>query len=30
MPVGKRRAQLEDWFENFLLPSVEGSVLPVT
>jgi predicted nucleic acid-binding protein len=30
MPVGKRRAHLEDWFEHDLLPSFHGRILPVT
>jgi predicted nucleic acid-binding protein len=30
MPDGKRRANLEAWFEDHLLPLFEGRILPVT
>ena len=30
LPAGKRRAELERWFENDLLPRFEGRILAVT
>ena len=30
LPQGKRRAQLEQWFEQFLLPLFAGRILPIT
>ena len=30
LPSGKRRTQLEQWFENNLIPSFAGRILPVT
>jgi toxin FitB len=30
LPPGMRRAQLEQWFENELLPRFRGRILPVT
>jgi predicted nucleic acid-binding protein len=30
LPVCQRRSELERWFENDLLPSFDGRVLPVT
>jgi toxin FitB len=30
LPQGKRRAQLEQWFEHYLLPLFADRVLPVT
>ncbi|MFZ0962922.1 MAG: type II toxin-antitoxin system VapC family toxin [Terriglobia bacterium] len=30
LPPGKRRAQLEQWFEQYLLPLFSGRILPVT
>jgi toxin FitB len=30
LPLGKRRAQLEQWFEQYLLPLFANRILPVT
>ena len=30
LPLGKRRTQLERWFEQYLLPLFAGRILPVT
>lgn len=30
LPLGKRRAQLEQWFEQYLLPLFADRILPVT
>lgn len=30
LPQGKRRLQLERWLDDYLLPSFEGRILPVT
>ena len=30
LPAGKRRSELERWFENDLVPRFQGRILPVT
>jgi toxin FitB len=30
LPVGRRRSQLEQWFEDYLLPLFDERILPVT
>ncbi|HMD85664.1 MAG TPA: type II toxin-antitoxin system VapC family toxin [Terriglobia bacterium] len=30
LPQSKRRAQLEEWFEQYLLPLFAGRILPIT
>jgi len=30
LPLGRRRAQLEQWFEQYLLPLFSDRILPVT
>src|ERR1039458_3337722 len=30
LPQGKRRTQLEQWFEQYLLPLFAGRILPIT
>ena len=30
LPLGKRRSQLEQWFEKYLLPLFADRILPVT